>query len=88
MKWILALLVLWAVSVFAAFIAGRAGGRKAAEKEALEKKAREAREAAEYEAEKEKIYGEIFGNAEREKAGMGGGGAAERFDRIDGILRR
>jgi hypothetical protein len=84
---ILAVFVLWMISVFGAFLFGYMKGRKKEQAEQNEEALRKAASDREFENEKEKIMGEVFGNAKHKKARLSGGTGRDRFNRINDGLR-
>jgi hypothetical protein len=84
---VLAGFVFWMISVFGAFLFGYMKGRKKEQAEQNEEALRKAASDREFENEKEKIMGEVFGNAEHKKAGLSGGAGRDRFNRINDGLR-
>jgi hypothetical protein len=75
-------------SFFGAFLFGYTKGRVAEQKAQREDAQRRAESDKAFEAEKEKIREEVYGNAENEKAALSAGGTGgERFDRINDSLR-
>jgi hypothetical protein len=81
-------LVFFIISFFSAFLFGFSKGKKAERRAWEEAEARKANDAVFYEKEKADIMREVFGGAEQKKAELsGGGGARERFDRINDSLR-
>jgi hypothetical protein len=84
---VLGVFVFYVVSVFGAFIGGYVKGRGKEQAEQKEDALRKAASDKSFEIEKEKIMGEVFGNAEKEKAKLSGGSGRERFNAINNGLR-
>jgi F0F1-type ATP synthase epsilon subunit len=86
---ILGAFVLLVITHTAVFFAGYSKARKAAERDRLEEAQRKAESDKQYQQVKDEIKEEVTGNAEKEKAALSAGGTGrERFDRINGSLRK
>jgi hypothetical protein len=81
---ILIVFVVYAFSVFGAFIFGHVKGRKAEQTQAALRKAESDKV---FEVVKEEIREEVYNHAENEKAQLSSGTGRERFDAINNSLR-
>jgi uncharacterized membrane protein len=84
---VLIIFSVFVIIVFTAFLFGMSKGKKSERQDWEELEAKRAKDAADYRREKEKIMEEAFGDAEKKKAALGCGTAAERFDAVNGSLR-
>jgi flagellar biosynthesis/type III secretory pathway M-ring protein FliF/YscJ len=84
---ILAAFVFLAFSLFGAFIFGYTKGRSKGQDEQREEALRKAASDKEFEMEKEKIRGEVFGNAADKKSKLSGVNGRDSFNRVNDILR-
>jgi hypothetical protein len=90
---ILGSFIFWIVSVFASFLFGLSKGRKSERQLHQDELIRKEKDVAFYQAEKNKIMQEAFGNAEKQKAELssfGGRGSSSRehFDAINDVMRQ
>jgi uncharacterized membrane protein len=85
---VLIIFAVFVIIIFAAFLFGLGKGKKS-ERQVWEKmEAERAKDAADFQKEKEKIMEEVFGDAEKKKADFGNGSGLERFDAINNSLRK
>jgi hypothetical protein len=84
---VLFVFVFWVFSVFGAFLFGYTKGRAKEQAEQKEEALRKAESDQAFEAEKENIRQEVYGNAEKKKSELSGGTGRGRFDAINNSLR-
>jgi flagellar biosynthesis/type III secretory pathway M-ring protein FliF/YscJ len=85
---ILAAFVFFVIACFAAFMAGLKQGRKAAEAEYAEERARKEKDRRDYEKAAQEIKQEVFHDAAQEKAELAShAGAGDRFNAVNNSLR-
>jgi uncharacterized membrane protein len=85
---VLFIFAVFVIIVFVAFLFGISKGKKT-ERQVWEKReAERAKDAADFQKEKEKIMEEVFGDAEQKKAALDSGTSRERFDAINNSLRK
>ncbi|MDR2097715.1 MAG: hypothetical protein LBP37_04265 [Spirochaetaceae bacterium] len=84
---VLGAFIFFVISVFGVFLFGYTKGRAKEQAEQKEEALRKAVSDREFEAEKEKIKEEVFGNAAHKKSGLSSDIGRDRFDRVNGSLR-
>jgi hypothetical protein len=84
---ILFVFVFWELSSFGAFLFGYTKGRAKEQSEQKEEALRKAESDRAFEAEKENIRQEVYGNAEKKKSEFLGGTGRNRFDAVNSNLR-
>jgi hypothetical protein len=84
---VLGIFTFWVFSVFGAFLFGYTKGRAKERNEQKDEALRKAASGRAFEAQKENIRQEVFGNAEKEKAKLSGGSGRTHFDAINSGLR-
>jgi hypothetical protein len=84
---ILFVFVFWVFSVFGAFLFGCTKGRAKERAEQKEAALRKAESDRAFEAEKENIMREVYGNAGKKKSELSSGTGRNRFDAVNNSLR-